>query len=210
MSKYLIPAAVAATLAAVSPVQAQQAVAPAKVAVVDLDRITRECNACKTAAAALQQQVAAYESRAQQLQSSLGPEAQYLDGALKALGGKEPDAALKTRIETFQRNQQAAAQELQGQQQTIQRNQAYVREQLLTKLQGLYVPTMTKRGATVLIEVGTTLAYDPQFDVTNDLLAAVNASLTSLQAVAPAQPAQGQAPAAPAAPRPTTQTPPGR
>lgn len=204
MSKYLIPAAVAATLAAVSPVSAQQALAPAKVAVVDLDRITRECNACKTAAATLQHQVSTYEARANQLQGTLRPEAQYLEGALKALGNKEPDAALKTRVETFQRNQQAAAQELQGQQVQLQRNQAYVREQLLGKLQTLYVPTMTKRGATVLVEVGTTLAYDPQFDVTNDLLAAVNASLTSLQTVAPAQPQQ------PAPTQPPANAPAGR
>ncbi|MBC2668581.1 OmpH family outer membrane protein [Novosphingobium piscinae] len=209
MSKNLIPAALAATLVALSPAQAQAqaALAPAKVAVVDLDRITRECNACKVASAALQGQVAAYEARANQLQTSLRPEAQYLEGALKALNGKEPDAALRTRVETFQRNQQAAGQELQTQQATLQRNQGYVREQLLTKLQTLYVPTMTKRGATVLVEVGTTLAYDPQFDVTNDLLAALNASLTTLQAVAPAQAAPGQTPApAPAA----TPTPGGR
>lgn len=195
MSKYLIPAAFAAVIMSAAPVQAQQ-VPASKVAVADLDRITRECTACKTAGAALQQQVAAYEARAGQLQNSLRPEATYLEGAIKALAGKEPDAALKTRIETFQKNQQSAAQELQGTQQTIQRNQAYVREQLLQKLQTLYVPTMTKRGANMLVEVGTTLAYDPTLDVTNDLLAAVNSSLTTLNAVAPAQaPAGQQAPA---------------
>ena len=200
MNKLLISAAFAAALSAVSPVHAQ-AVAPVKVAVVDLDRITRECTACKVATAALQQQVAAYEARANQLQTSLRPEAQYLDGALKALNGKEPDAALKTRVETFQRNQQAAGQELQGQQAQLQRNQAYVREQLLSKLQTLYVPTMTKRGATMLVEVGTTLAYDPQLDVTNDLLAATTAALTSLQTVAPVQaPPAAPAPAAAGAP----------
>ena len=100
-------------------------------------------------------------------------------------------------METFQRNQQAAGQELQGQQQQLQRNQTYVRDQLLSKLQTLYVSTMTKRGASVMVEVGQTLAYDPQFDVTNDLLAALNAVLPSLQTVAPAQPAAAPAPAAP-------------
>ena len=195
MSKYLISAAFVAVLMSAVPAQAQQ-VPASKVAVADLDRITRECTACKTAGAALQQQVAAYEARATQLQGTLRPEAQYLDGAIKALAGKEPDAALKTRVENFQKSQQAAGQELQGQQQTIQRNQAYVREQLLEKLQTLYVPTMTKRGANMLVEVGSTLAYDPQLDVTNDLLAAVNASLTTINPVAPAQaPAGQQAPA---------------
>ena len=60
---------------------------------------------------------------------------------------------------------------------------------------------MTKRGATMLVEVGTTLAYDPQLDVTNDLLAATNAALTSLQTVAPVQaPPAAPAPAAAGAP----------
>lgn len=198
MSKYLIPAALAAALAAVSPLHAQ-AIAPAKVAVVDLDRITRECNACKAASAVLQQQVAAYEARANQLQGQLRPEAQYLETTLKALNGKEPDAALKTRVENFQRSQQAAGQELQGQQQQLQRNQGYVREQLLTKLQTLYAPTMTKRGASLLVEAGQALAYEPQLDVTNDLLAALNGQLSTLQTVAPAQ-QQQQAPAANNAP----------
>lgn len=202
MRNVLFPVAIAAAFASVSPASAQS-IAPAKVAVVDLDRITRDCNACKAVAATLQQQVAAYEARVNQLQGQLRPEGQYLEGALKALNGKEPDAALKTRIETFQRNQQTYGQELQGSQQQLQRNQAYVREQLLTKLQTLYVPTMTKRGASVLVEVGTTLAYDPQLDVTNDLLTALNGALTSLNAVAPAQPA-AQAPAA------TTASPSGR
>lgn len=200
MRNVLFPVAIAAAFVSVSPASAQ-AIAPAKVAVVDLDRITRDCNACKAVAATLQQQVAAYEARVNQLQGQLRPEGQYLEGALKALNGKQPDPALKTRIETFQRNQQTYGQELQGSQQQLQRNQAYVREQLLTKLQTLYVPTMTKRGASMLVEVGTTLAYDPQLDVTNDLLTALNGALTSLNAVAPAQPAApAPAPAASATP----------
>lgn len=198
MSKLLLSAAVAVVAMAATPAIAQS-VQPAKIAVVDLDRITRECNACKTATAALQGQMQALETRANQLQTQLRPEQQYLEGAVKALAGKEPDAALAGRIRTFQQSQQNAGQELQTQQTTVQRNQAYVREQLLQKLNTLYSSVMTKRGASVLVELGTTLAYDPKLDVTSDLLASVNASLTSLQTVAPPQ---AQAPAA-ARPQPS-------
>lgn len=195
MTKLLVSAAAAALVLGASPALAQ-AVAPAKIAVVDLDRISRECNACRTASATLQQQAQALETRAAQLQTQLQPEQTYLEGAVKALAGKQPDAALATRIRTFQQNQQNAGQELQNQQAQLQRNNAYVREQLLTKLNSLYSGVMTKRGANVMVEMGQALAYDPSLDVTTDLLAAVNASLTSLQTTAPAPQQPAQAPAA--------------
>jgi Skp family chaperone for outer membrane proteins len=132
------------------------------------------------------------QARATQLQGTLKPEQTYLEGAVNALAGKEPDAALKTRIGNFQRSQQSAAQEIQTQQNQIQRNQAYIRQQLLEKLNSLYTGVMTRRGANMLVEMSSTLAYDPSLDVTADLLAALNAALPSLNTVAPA-------PAAPAA-----------
>ena len=193
MTKLLISAALGAVLSiAVAAPASAQAVAPAKVAVADLDRITQECNACKTAGAALQQQMSTLQARATQLQNTLKPEQTYLEGAVNALAGKEPDAALKTRIGNFQRSQQSAAQEIQTQQNQIQRNQAYIRQQLLEKLNSLYTGVMTRRGANMLVEMSSTLAYDPSLDVTADLLAALNAALPSLNTVAPA-------PAAPAA-----------
>jgi len=201
MNKLFVSAALAAaiTLGATAPVHAQ-AVVPAKIAIVDLDRVTRECNACKAAQAQLQQQYTAFQTRASQLQTSLNPEQAYLEGQLKALAGKEPDAALKTRLENFQRSQQGASQELQGQQAQLQRNQAYVREQLLDKLNTLYAGVMNRHGANVMVEVGQTLASSSQLDVTADLLATLNASLTTLQTVAPPPPAQGSAAPATSAP----------
>jgi len=201
MNKLIVSAALAAaiTLGAAAPANAQ-AVAPAKIAIVDLDRVTKECNACKAAQGQLQQQYSTFQARANQLQTSLNPEQTYLEGQLKALAGKEPDATLKTRLDNFQRSQQAAAQELQGQQAQLQRNQAYVREQLLEKLNSLYAGVMNRHGANVMVEVGQTLASSSQLDVTADLLATLNSSLTTLQTVAP-PPAQGSA--APAASGPS-------
>jgi len=48
--------------------------------------------------------------------------------------------------------------------------------------------------------VGQTLASSSQLDVTADLLATLNASLTTLQTVAPPPPAQGSAAPATSAP----------
>ena len=195
MTKTLRIALLAAAFGTASPALAQ-AVPAAKVAVVDLDRIGRECNACRTAATQLQAQVTALQTRSQQLQTSLQPEATALEAAVKALAGKQPDAALQRRIQTFQQNQANAANELQNQQVTIQRNQAFVSQQVQQKLQPLYAPAMTRRGANILVEEGQTLAHEGAIDITNDLLASLNAALPSLNVTAP-PPQQQPAPAKP-------------
>jgi hypothetical protein len=51
---------------------------------------------------------------------------------------------------------------------------------------------MQRRGANVMLEIGSTLATGASLDVTNDILTALNAALPSVQTVAPAQPAQPQ------------------
>jgi hypothetical protein len=49
---------------------------------------------------------------------------------------------------------------------------------------------MQKRGANVLMEVGSTLATSQSVDVTADVLAALNAALPTIATTAPAAPAQ--------------------
>jgi hypothetical protein len=49
---------------------------------------------------------------------------------------------------------------------------------------------MQKRGANVMVEIGTTLASGASLDVTNDVLTALNATLPSISTTAPAQPQQ--------------------
>jgi len=188
MKTLLISAAVAAAAIAPSAATAQ-ALPNAIVAVVDLDRVTAECNACKTARAALKSQVDAYQAREKGLATPLETEQKSIQAAVDALKGKEPDAALKTRIESFQRKQQQAAQDLSAQQRQIQANQQYIQKQIQDKLSPIYQQVMQRRGANLLVEVGTTLATAQNVDVTNDVLAALNASLPTLVTTAPAAPA---------------------
>ena len=188
-----------------------QAVPATKVAVVDLARISRECNACKVATGVLQQQAQAFEARRDQLAKQYQPEGQYLQTAVNALNGKQPDATLAARIRAFQQNQENAGRELEGQQVQFQRNQAYVQQQLMQKLQPLYSQVMTRRGANVLVESGATLAIATGLDITNDLLTALNGVLPSLVTTAPPPPAQPAAAGQPAAPaRPAGPQPEGR
>jgi outer membrane protein len=181
-----LTAALVAATALATPALAQR-VPAAQVAVVDLERVGRECSACKTASAALQSQVTAFNARRQALTTQLQPERQQLQTAVTALAGKQPDAALTQRIQTFQQKESSAAQELEGKQTQIQRNQAFISQQINSKLVPLLQPAMDKRGANVLMDSGAALRFAPGLDITNDVLAALNAVLTTVSTTAPAQ-----------------------
>ena len=186
MKTLLISAAFAATLIVPAAASAQ-AMPTAVVAVVDLERVTRECNACRTAQAALQSQATAEENREKALVTPLETEQKSIQAAVNALNGKPADAALEARVKTFQtKYQQAQDQATRGRQQ-LQANQEYVRKQLQDKLGPIYQQVMARRGANVLIEAGSTLATAQNVDVSNDILAALNAALPTLITSAPAQ-----------------------
>ena len=181
-------AAIAAILALASPAAAQR-VPAANVAVVDTARVTAECTACKTASTALQGQVAALRTRQQQLTASLQGEGTSIQTAVNALAGKQPDAALTARVRAFQTKQDAANQELGRQEQQIKRNQQYVLQQISAKLGPVIDRVMVNRGANLVIDAGASLKTSPALDVTNEVLAGLNAALPSVATIAPAAPA---------------------
>ena len=177
----------AASAAAILPTGASaQALPGAVVAVVDLQRVSSECTACKAASTALQGQVTALRNREQTLGSPLETERKSIQTAVDALKGKDPDAALQARIRAFQAKQQQGAQELSKQQAQIERNQAYVSQQITTKLGPIYQQVLQRHGANVLLEQGAALAAAAMLDVTNDVLAALNTALPTVSTTAPA------------------------
>jgi Skp family chaperone for outer membrane proteins len=172
---------------ALIPAAAQaQALPAAVVAVVDVDRVRTTCNACRTAIATLQSQATAQENREKTLSAPLQTEGQSIQTAINALNGKEPDAALKTRAQTFQTKLQQAQEEAARGRQQLQANQQYIVKQIDDKLNPIFQQVMQRRGANVLIEQGTTLATSSTIDVTNDVLTALNSSLTTISTTAPA------------------------
>jgi len=182
-----------ALAAAVVPVAASaQAIPGAVIAVVDLDRVTRDCNACKTAAAALRSRGTALQNRQRTLATPLETEGKSIQTAIDALQGKPADAALQDRVKSWETRRNTAAQELQRSQEQLQRDQQYIAQQISTKLGPIYSQVMQRRGANMLVEVSTTLATSNALDVTNDVLAALNTALPSVQTTAPAAPAQQQ------------------
>lgn len=194
MNKLLVSAALAATAFAPSAAMAQT-VPAAVIAVVDLGKIQNECTACKTAAAALRSQATAQDSREKALIAPLQAEQKAIQAALDAVPqGQEPGAALKARANAFQAKYEQAQQESARGRAQLQRNQAYVGQQIVAKLNPIYTQVMQRRGANVLLEIGATLATAASIDVTNDVLAALNTALPSVATVAPAAPAKPQQP----------------
>ena len=194
-------AAVAAFVFAVPTAPAfAQALPDAKIAVVDSERIFRDCTACKAATAQLQTQRTQLQSLATQRGNELQPEAQQLQAAVNTAKGN-PDAALQTRIRTFEQKQQAAQQQIGQQEQQVQRNIAYVREQIGTKLGPIITQVAQQRGATLAVDKGSSFYNAPATEITDVVLAALNAQLPSVSVTAPAQ-AAPTAPAAGARPAP--------
>lgn len=191
MKTLLISAALAASI--LPTAATAQAIPGAVIAVVDLEKVTSQCNACKTATAALRSQATALQSRQQALVAPLQTEQKAIQAAIDALPqGKEPDAALKQRAAAFQTKYQQAQEEVARSEQQIQRNQAYINQQVREKLGPIYSQVMQRRGANLMVETGTTLATSTALDVSNDVLAALNTAMPTLQTTAPAQAATRQ------------------
>jgi len=185
--KMMIQTAIAAALVGASAPAVAQSVPAATIAVVDLEKVTAQCTACKSANTALTSQVNALRARQTALAAPLEAERTSIQAAVTALNGKAPDAALQARITAFQTKGQQASQEISRQEQQVQRNQAYIQQQIAAKLGPIYQQVMQRRGANVMLEIGSTLASGASIDVSNDVLAALNATLTSVQTTAPAQ-----------------------
>ncbi len=183
MKYLLISAAFAASVLVPSAALAQQPPAPI-ILVVDSNRAANECNACKTAAASLRSQATAFDTRRTTLNNQLGPERQSIQTAVNALQGKAPDAALQARIKAFETKAQAAQQEMETTQQRLQSINVNILRQIKEKLDPAIKTVMTQRGANLMLEEDNTLAHTTALDVTPQVIAQLNSSLTTIS-VAP-------------------------
>ena len=182
----------AIALTAFSTAASAQRLTPAVIAVVDTDRVSRECTACVAAQAQLRSQVQSAQTRQTQLRTSLQTEGAPIQTAVTALAGRAPDAALQARIRAFQTKEETANRELQTRTQTLQSTQAHVSQQISARLMPIINAVMTARGAALVVDKSATLASSNSLDVTNDVLAQLNQQLPSVS-ITPL-PAAAQAP----------------
>lgn len=181
---FTFAALAASSLAVPAAAQAQRAPA-ATIVVVDSSRIYRECTACRTAQASLQSQANALQTRQQTLAGQLRTEGQAIQTALTALGSTEPGAALRTRIQAFQTRERQANEELQRSQTNLQSIQQNVLRQINVRLGPAVNQVMVQRGANIAVDVDATLAHSQGTEVTDAVLAALNATLSSVSVTAP-------------------------
>jgi Skp family chaperone for outer membrane proteins len=193
MTKMLFGTALAVIAAAVPATVSAQRIGPAVVAVVDTDRISRECTACQAAARQLQTQTNTLRTRAQQLQQQLQSAGQPIQTAVNALNGRQPDATLQQRITAYQAQQNTAQQELARTEQNLRSTQAHVNQQIGTRLGPIISTVAQARGATVAVDRSQTLFSAPALDITNEVLAQLNQQLPSVSVTPlPQQPQQQQ------------------
>ena len=185
----------ALAVSTVIPAAAQaQRVPGAAIAIVDTDRLYRECTACRSAQTQLQGQIQTLQTRQQTLANQLRPERESLQKAVQALGSKQPDAALTQRIQAFQQREQTAAQELQQSQTRIQSIQANVVRQIDERVRPIINQVMAARGANIAVDVDATLGHAAGLDVTADVLARLNTALPAVSMTPLPQQQQQQQP----------------
>jgi Skp family chaperone for outer membrane proteins len=196
MTKLMFGAALAAlALAAPGAAAAQRGGSAPDILVVDIARISTECNACRAAAANIQSQQTALQQRQQQLAQQLQTTGTPIQTAVDALAGKQPDAALQARIRAFEAQRNQAAQEIQNRGAQLESISANVNIQIDTRLRSILETIRAQRNATVVLSKGGTWASVPAADVTNEALAALNQQLPAVSLTPlpqPAQPAQPQ------------------
>jgi outer membrane protein len=181
-----------AFLAGAFTLPAAAAAQQTSILVVDTDRILNDCTACKAAATQLQSQVQQGRQRAQQLETSLKPEAEALEKAVQALGTKQPDAALQARIAAFRQKQQQGSTELSTRESTLQSTQANVQRQIGSKIVQIVEQSRARRQATVVLSKGSTLASAANIDITGEVLATLNQQLPSVSVTPMPQQAKPQ------------------
>ena len=177
MNKLILTALAASALLAPSAALAQQR---GGILIVDTDRVLAECTACKAAATQMQAQANTLRTRAQTLQQQLQTEGQPLQTAVTALAGKQPDAALKARIDAYEKKQTAARQELANGERNLQSITANVQQQLGNRLIQIVEQSRARRGASIAIGKNNTLANDAAIDITGEVLTALNQQLPAV------------------------------
>jgi Skp family chaperone for outer membrane proteins len=185
MTKILYAALAASTFLVPAAASAQALAAPV-IAVVDVQRVQTQCNACRTALTQLESQLAGLRTLQTTLEGPLRTENTALQAAGRALNGRAPDAALQARATAFEAKTRDAQRQLAAREESFQRNRAYVLQQINAKLEPAIAAVATRRGASLMLDASTVLRVAPALNVTADVLAALNASLTSIATTAPA------------------------
>jgi Skp family chaperone for outer membrane proteins len=207
----LLAAAPVATISMIPASASAQAVS--NVAVANLDQAVQGSAAYAAAIAQIRTtykaQIDSFEARSKALNAEIQPLVTAFQTAQRAPNANQQ--ALQTQAQNIQNRQQAAQRELAGIFQPVSRAQAYVEEQIVSKLDAALKAAMTKKRVTMVVRPEATISYQPTMDITADITTELNTAVPSVSITPPAnwqpggqqQPAAGAAaPAAPTPPKP--------
>jgi Skp family chaperone for outer membrane proteins len=186
-------------LAAPAMVNAQ---AVSNVGVANLDEAVQKSNAYVQAIAQIKTtykpQIDQFEARTKALNAEIQPLVTAFQTAQRAPNANQQ--ALQTQATQIQTKQQAAQQELQRLYMPVGRAQAFVEEQIVTKLDGALKAAMTKNRVTMVVRPEATISYQPTTDITAAITAELNTAVPSATITPPAnwQPGGQQGAGAPA------------
>ena len=192
-------ALLAATLLAIPQVASAQAAASA-VAVANLEEAVQRSTAFTNAIAQIKvtykAQIDALEARQKTLNAELQPLVNAFQAAQKVPNANQ--AGLQTQYNAIQLKQQNGQKEVQTLGTPVARAQAYVEEQVVSKLDAALKSAMVKKGVALVLNPQATVSYQPSVDISAAVTAELNATVPSATITPPAgwQPGgQGQAPA---------------
>jgi outer membrane protein len=187
MKNFALGTAMAGLALAFPAAALAQRTAAAVVVVVDTDRISAECTACRAASTQIQAMITSYQQRAQALGQPLQTEMQSINTAVQGLQNQPAGAArtatentLRQRAAALESRQTQAQQELARMEQNIQSTRANVARQIQVRVNPIINQVMTAHGANLALDQGATLAHAAGLDVTTEVMTALNAALPTV------------------------------
>lgn len=198
-------AAIPATVFAQAAAPAPAAIAGTGVAIADLDEAVNKSNAWVLAVNQIKLTHAAtitqFENRANAINAELQPAATAIQNAQRAPNPNQ--AAIQTQVAAFQKRQQDAEAELQRIRTPVTRAEAFSKQQIVEKLETATRNAMNAKRIGLLLKPEAALLNSTGSDLTNDIIAQLNALVAQVNTNPPANwPPQPGAAAAPAAPAP--------
>jgi outer membrane protein len=194
MKTLLTSAALALSL--LSSTAMAQAIEPAKIIVVDFDRLIFDSAAGKAAYAKLQADQTALTAR----RNSIGDDIKRREDALTKLRdavekGVTPRETFEEQVKSYQRIVQQYEQEMQTKAAELQRADAFVKQQILAGADSVVKGLQGERGANLVVSRNNVVLVGAGLDVTDVVIQRVNTKLPSVSTTPPPAPAKAAAPA---------------
>lgn len=183
--------ALSGMMASVSAPALAQAVEPARIMIVNVEKIKNECLAGKDAGTQLKLKRDALQAKAKVVNDQFTKEAEALKGQQAVMD----QAGFEAKVNDFEKRRQSAATDLGKQEQDLQRSYQFVNYKIEETMYPIIKELMTQRNATIVLDTTQTLMIVGNNDVSATVIERLNAKLPKLATIVPS--AADLAPATP-------------